>query len=105
MYTEMYTVSVKDDARQALETIRDCVVADRIRLTQHFLIRLAERDIYWTDVLTVIDSPRSLRGDGVDDAGRPRWLISGTSVDGIEMEIVCAIGRDMVIFITIYWED
>lgn len=96
-------------ARGALSTIRQCLAADRIRLTRHFRVRLAERGAFWTDVASVIDAPRSVKGDGVDESGRSRWVISGKAADGTAMGLVCAIGRDdageLTVFITAFWED
>lgn len=96
-------------ARQALQTIRRCVAADRIRLTRHFRIRLAERGAFWADVVAVLDRPATVRGDGIDEAGRSRWIVSGRAADGAAMGLVCAIGRDhageLTVFITAFWED
>jgi uncharacterized DUF497 family protein len=95
--------------RQALSTIRRCVAADRIRLTMHFRVRLTERGVLWADVLAVVDDPTDARGDGTDDAGRSRWIVSGRAADGTAMGLVCAIGRDdageLTVFITAFWED
>ncbi len=96
-------------ARQAHSTIRRCVAADRIRLTQLFRVRLVERGVLWADVLSLVDSPVEMRGDGYDDQGRSRWILSGRAADGIEMGLVCVIGRDeageLVVFVTAFWED
>jgi len=95
-------------ARNALRTIRRCMATDRYRLTRHFRVRLAERGAFWADVAAVLDAPASARADGVDDAGRSRWIVSGEAADGSAMGLVCAIGRDaagaLTIFITGYWE-
>lgn len=104
-----YFMPMNADARRALNTIRRCVASDRIRLTRHFRVRLAERGAFWTDVSAVIDSPASVKGDGVDDVGRSRWIVSGKAADGAAMGLVCAIGRDsageLTVFITAFWED
>lgn len=96
-------------ARQALSTIRRCIAADRVRLTMHFRVRLVERGVLWTDVLTVVDAPSSVRGDGTDDLGRTRWIVNGHAADGTAMGLVCALGRDeageLAVFITAFWED
>lgn len=96
------------DARQALAAIRRCIVRDRIRLTLHFRVRLAERGVLWADVLTLFEAPTDVAGDGVDDAGRARWIVSGAAADGTAMQLVCAIGRDaggeLTVFITAFWE-
>ena len=96
------------EARNALRTIRRCVAEGRYRLMRHFRVRMAQRGMCWPDVLVVIDTPTDARPDGIDDAGRSRWIVSGQSADGIGMELVCAIGRDaageLTVFITAYWE-
>ncbi len=97
------------EARKALTTIRRCIDSDRVRLTWHFRVRLAERGVLWGDVLSVFDAPRSMRSDGFDRAGRARWLVSGDAADGAPIGMVCAIGRDargaLTAFVTVYWED
>ena len=97
------------DARNALRTIRRCLATDRYRLTRHFRVRLAERGAFWADVAAVIDAPASAKGDGTDEAGRSRWIVSGKAADGTAMGLVCAIGRDdagdLTVFITAFWED
>lgn len=96
------------NARQALSTIGRCLEADRIRLTLHFRVRLAERGVLWPDVLTLFDKPAKVEADGYDDAGRARWIIGGKAADGEAMSLVCAIGRDdageLTVFITAFWE-
>ena len=96
-------------SRQALSTMRRCIAADRVRLTRHFRVRLAERGVLWADVLTVVDAPAGVRGDGFDDAGRSRWIVNGKAADGTAMGLVCAIGRDsdgaLTVFVTAFWED
>lgn len=97
------------DARNALSTIRRCVAAGRVALTYHFRVRLAGRGMLWLDVLTVLDDPAGVRGDGFDDAGRARWIVSGFAADGSAMGMVCAIGRSaagkLTVFVTAFWED
>ncbi len=99
---------MKATARHALSTIRRCIATDRIRLTLHFRVRLTERGILWVDVLTVLEAPTGARGDGVDDGGRSRWIVSGQAVDGTALGLVCAIGHDaageLTLFVTAFWE-
>jgi hypothetical protein len=100
---------MKTDARNALRTIRRCLAAGRYRLTRHFRVRLAERGAFWADMAAVIDAPASVKGDGLDDAGRSRWIVRGKAADGAAMGLVCAIGRDdageLTVFVTAFWED
>jgi len=96
------------DARRALRTIRRCVASGRYRLTRHFRVRLAERGVLWPDVLTVFDEPDEVRADGLDDADRERWIVTGPAADGSTMTLVCAIGRasdgTLTVFVTVYWD-
>lgn len=96
-------------ARKALSTIRRCIARDRVRLTWHFRVRLAERGFLWGDVLSVFDSPSAVRADGFDQQGRARWIVTGPAADGSPIGMVCAIGRDaggaLTVFITVYRED
>lgn len=91
---------------KALAAIRECVTRDRVFLTPHFRQRLAERNLLWADVLTVLDHPRSVRADGSDPFGRGRWLIVGDGADGARLEMVCTLAADergrLVVFVTIY---
>ncbi|MFM9957269.1 MAG: DUF4258 domain-containing protein [Phycisphaerales bacterium] len=97
------------DTRKAVSTIRRCVAADRVMLTRHFRVRLAERGVLWADVRAVVDAPASARVDGMDDAGRSRWIVEGRAADGVSMGLVCVIGRDdagdLAVFVTAFWED
>jgi len=74
----------------------------------HFRRRLAERGLLWIDALSVFDRPTELRGDGFDDWGRERWIVSGDAVTGDALSLVCAIGRnaagELTVFVTIYWK-
>lgn len=95
-------------ARRALGTIRRCVDAGSVRVTEHFAARLDERGLFWSDVLTAIEEPTRVRSDGLDSAGRARWVLSGPSTGGTPIGIVCAIGRDrtgvLKVFVTLFWE-
>lgn len=97
------------DARHAVTAIRRCIASDRVKLARHFRVRLAERGMLWADVLAVFDEPDDVTGDGVDDAGRERWIVSGTAADGTAMQLVCALAREpagnWTLFITAYWND
>lgn len=94
---------------QAVSTIRRCIARDRVRLTMHFRVRLTERGVLWADVLTLFDEPLRVKSDGIDDEGRPRWIVHGASADRAAMTVVCAIGRDqsgeLTVFVTAFWED
>jgi len=65
-----------------------------------------ERGLFWPDVLAVLDTPDAVRSGGRDRFGRAKWMISGTAVDGLSIEIVCVLDRDergnVTVFITIY---
>lgn len=96
-------------AKLALATIRECIAADRVRLSWHFRVRLAGRGVIWPDVLTVVDAPIDARSDGIDDDGFARWILSGYAADGTAMGLVCTIGQDeagaLTVFVTAFWED
>src|SRR5687767_7893034 len=93
-------------ARRALSTIRKCVAADRFMLLAHFTERMSHRGLVWPDVRTVLDTPKDMRAGGKEKYGRPKWIISGTTADGLGIEIVCVLDRDergdLTVFITIY---
>lgn len=94
------------DARRALSIIRRCVVKGRYAVLPHFTKRMDERGFFWADVLAVTDSPSSVRDDGRDRYGRPKWIVAGKTADDLEIELVCAIDTDdrgrLTVFITIY---
>lgn len=96
------------EARKTLRTIRRCVAADRVLVLPHFIQRMDERGLVWPDVLTVLDAPATVQADGMDDWGRPRWIVSGEAADGLSASMVCVLSRDArgesTVFITLFWE-
>jgi len=56
----------------------------------------------------IVDGLHQL-ANGLDDAGRSRWIVRGKAADGAAMGLVCAIGRDdageLTVFVTAFWED
>ena len=69
--------------------------------------------MFWPDIQAIIDNPREVRSQGMDDYNRPKWIINGEAASGGEIEIVCAIEsisaddteESETEFITLYWED
>jgi hypothetical protein len=51
--------------------------------------------------------PEDVRSQGMDEYGRPKWIIHGEAALGYDIQIVCAIEIDQTEteFITLYWED
>ena len=96
------------DARKALSTIRRCIAADRVRLSEHFAKRMDDRGLFWGDVLAALENPVSAVADGFDGASRARWIVRGPCADGTMIGLVCAIGRDdrgeLTVFVTLFWE-
>lgn len=94
------------EAKQALETIRECVAAEQYRLLIHFRLRMATRGLVWPDVLAALDDPKDVRYDGPDRHERPKWIVSGVAADGLAVEFVCVLDEDdsggWTVFITIY---
>jgi len=92
--------------RKALSTIRRCVAARRYRLLAHFTERMDERGLFWPDVLAILDDPTDVHSDGVDRWDRPKWIVTGESACGHNLELVCVLDRDerghITVFITIY---
>jgi len=76
-------------------------------MTVHFLQRMEQRGLFWPDVQAVMDVPADVSPDGMDHHDRPRWIISGETALGGEIEVVCAIEIDETEteFITLYWQD
>lgn len=70
---------------------------------------MEQRGLMWPDVLAVFGEPDDVRDDGLDNAGRPKWVVAGDVADGLAVEIVCAIdhygSEDSTVLITIYWQD
>ncbi len=93
-------------ARKALGVIQQCVAAKRYVVLTHFAKRMDQRAFFWADVLAVIDEPSNVRFDGRDRFDRPKWIVSGRTVDGLGVDLVCAIDHDdrgnVTVFITIY---
>ena len=99
-------MSMDAKARRALGVIQKCVAAKRYVVLTHFLKRMDQRGFFWADVLSVIDEPSSVRFDGRDRFDRPKWIVAGDTIDGLAVELVCAIDCDdrgnVTVFITIY---
>lgn len=97
------------EAAQAVEVIRECVEADRFRLTLHFRERMNMRGFLWLDVLVVIEDPDDVLDDGADLQGRPKWKLVGEATNGLTVEIVCVLDYDddgnQTVFFTLYYEE
>ncbi len=96
-------------SQEAIRIICQCISEDRYRMLRHFSERMDERGLFWPDVQAVIDHPKSVRNAGLDDYGRPRWLVAGKTTDRLNLELVVVIDQDddgnLVVLITIYFED
>ena len=94
---------------EALSIILECIELERFEVLEHFRSRLAQRGLFWADVLAVIENCSNAREDGIDLFGRPRWLIKGKAADDFMAELLAVLDRDdegnAVVFITIYFED
>lgn len=95
-------------SHRAIQIIRECVHEGRYALSGHFIQRMDERGLFWPDVQAVIDSPSDVQDEGQDSFGRPRWLLSGTTTDRCDVQLLCVLDADdegnRVVFITIYWK-
>lgn len=93
-------------ARSALATIRRCCDAGRYRILPHFTKRMDDCGLFWPDVLAVLDDPRAVKASGRDRFHRPKWIIVGTAMDGLPIDLVCALdvdeNGDVTVFITAY---
>lgn len=99
-------MSMDAKARRALGVIQKCVAAKRYVVLPHFVQRMDRRGFFWADLLAVIHDPCNVRSDGCDRFDRPKWIVGGDTIDGLAVELVCAIDRDdrgnVTVFITIY---
>jgi len=97
---------VTAEARRAILVIRRCIATDRYALTVHFNQRMQQRGLFWPDVVAAIEDPGEVRSGGVDNYGRPKWIVCGDAATGDQIEIVCAMELDEreTEFITLYWE-
>ncbi len=97
------------EAGAAFAIIRRCLEDERYIVTRHFAQRMEERGLMWPDVMTIFDDPTDIRDGGPDNIGHPKWIVTGDVVEGLAIEIVCAIddeeSSESTVFITIYWED
>jgi hypothetical protein len=92
---------MSEEELEALERIRDLVDRGQYRLTIHFRQRLAQRGVFWHDIIGILEEPDHIRGDGVDDEGGERWFISGSTDEG-DAEFLVVVDVDAK-FVTIYW--
>ena len=95
------------EAREALAVIQHCLASGRFRVLGHFLHRMDERGLFWPDIQAVVATPSDIEGDGEDKYGRPRWVLSGSSTDGLKLTVVCVLDIDeqgeVAVFITVHW--
>jgi len=93
----------------ALALIQQSVATEQYEATAHFQQRMAERGLFWGDVLAVIEEPDKITADGDDDYGRPKFKLAGETLGGLDVEIVAALDYDeqgnATVFITLYWAD
>ena len=96
-------------SQEAIRIIRKCVSEDRYIPLRHFIERLDERGVFWSDILAILDHPKSVKDAGLDEYDRPRWLVAGKTTDLLSLEMVVVIDQDddgnYVVMITIYYED
>ena len=54
-----------------------------------------------------MEQPDDIRSDGLDEEGRPKWIVSGLTADEMACELVCALDRDregeLTVLITLWW--
>jgi hypothetical protein len=53
-----------------------------------------ERGLFWGDILTAIEAPRLVRGDGYDVNGHDRWIIHGNTANDDSVALVCTLQLD-----------
>lgn len=95
-------------ARRAIRLIQECIEQGKFILTTHFSRRMDERAFFWPDVLATIEDPRGVRSGGLDELGRPIWLVTGRVGGRLFVEIVCVLDKyehgDQAVFVTLYWK-
>lgn len=93
-------------ARQALHSIQECLSSDRFVLLPHFVQRMAQRGLFWPDVLSIVDKPTHVIQAGIDRFGRPKWIVGGKAADALHFELICAFDEDpqgkLTVLITAY---
>jgi hypothetical protein len=97
---------MKPDLRQALAVVRRCVAAGRYVLLPHFTRRMDQRGFVWPDALLVLTEATRVQHNGLDHHGREKWIIGGTTADGVPLDMVCVLDTDeygsITVFITAY---
>ncbi|MEM9754225.1 MAG: DUF4258 domain-containing protein [Planctomycetota bacterium] len=90
-------------ADEVLDIIAACLVTDAYEFNDHFVKRLDERKLFFTDVLALLEEPIEVRVDGVDEYGRKRVIVRGDTPVGEAELVVCIEDEPFCEFITIYW--
>ena len=100
-------MNMSKKAARALSIIRRCVADGRFVVLPHFVHRMDQRGLVWSDLLAVVDNPDRIHDEGYDRFDRAKWVMSGTAADGLPVEIVCVLDKDehgsITVFITLYW--
>lgn len=95
-------------ASKALRAIQESVASGRYQVLAHFVQRMDRRGLFWVDIQAVIDSPGLIQANGMDEWGRPKWILQGRTTGRLALGIVCALDRDqrgnLIVFITAYWD-
>ena len=73
-----------------ISTIRSLVIAKQVLWTEHFALRLQERNIKRSDAITCVQHGEIIE-HYPDDIPFPSCLILGASVDGKPLHVVCAV--------------
>ena len=88
---------------EARTLITLCLATDAYEFHDHFVQRLDERGLFFSDVLLIADHPTAVRLDGEDEFLRQRVLLRGGTSGGEVELLVCLEPEPFCEFITIYW--
>ena len=87
-----------------ISTIKKLVKDEKIRWTNHTMIRLLQRNITQKDVETVLLNGKIIE-EYQDDYPYPSFLIYGTNLNNEILHIVCGLSKEELWIITAYYPD
>jgi len=84
-----------------IHTINELCKQNKIRWTNHALVRLIQRGIYTNEVVHALQNGAIIE-QYPDDYPHPSCLVLGVSHSSKPMHIVCGLGEDEIWIITAY---
>lgn len=77
-------------AEEARRRLTEALATGRLEITRHFFDELREDVFYFSDVRHAIDALENVLSLGEDQAGNPKFEVTGPAVDGRALSLICS---------------